>query len=697
MLKKLSTTRRLGLAVAAVAVVAAITTTGGIAQAAPAPVLTPPTGGLSGLTLSNPSGTSATTFNMSIVPSGDTTCAGDGLAGFRWAGFVTPTSNDPSQLRFDGAGGFPNATLAPGSLPLVTGASTFVVTNTPGSGSGFVNAPSNLSFANTAIYNATNLPAGEYFIGLACYELTTGTATNQFWATPVTITRPGAGPNNLNYTVGLAPASPTFTASGGDATANLNITAPASRTAFGYSVQPPPTPVVSGYSIEAQPVGGGTTVGPFTQATAGAYSFPAGSLTNGTNYDIRVRANNVAGSSSNTTVSPVLVNPPPQSAPTVVVSTAVAEACSIAVSHTATLLPTNYQVNVTTGAAFPGGTPVGASPFTVAAAGGTVAIPGLTAGATYFINVTGTYATPNSGTATVTTCLPTSNRVIVQQVSVVRPPGALILTQRCGVNGSLPADDNTNAFPGFPVNTPAFAALGGTVGVAPQVNAPLAIASGPNPTGAFSAYLAAAQENPTRFAAYPNPPIPASYRTYCGLELGVARLATDGDLAGFYYASGRLNQVTVLDTRDTDDTGWVSNATMQQFTDGVGGGQTFEGNYLGIKPRVNDTSGVDTRGDGVGGTFGVNAADPTLDTAPLSMRGVTAAYTQIVQAGAEVNAGTGVGTAVPGVGDLGGVVLARASAGSALGVAKLDAGIELLIPPSVNAGTYVGELEINLI
>ena len=40
------------------------------------------------------------------------------------------------------------------------------------------------------------------------------------------------------------------------------------------------------------------------------------------------------------------------------------------------------------------------------------------------------------------------------EVTVTRPPGALVLTQRCGVFGALPAVDAVDDFPGFPFDLP---------------------------------------------------------------------------------------------------------------------------------------------------------------------------------------------------------------------------------------------------
>ena len=66
--------------------------------------------------------------------------------------------------------------------------------------------------------------------------------------------------------------------------------------------------------------------------------------------------------------------------------------------------------------------------------------------------------------------------------------------------------------------------------------------------------------------------------------MGTARFVTSGALAGqFYTATGRLNQVTVLDTRDID-TGWIARGDIDDSFTGTTG-NTFSGDYLGWVPQ----------------------------------------------------------------------------------------------------------------
>ena len=158
--------------------------------------------------LSPSSGDSGTVFSMATTGSGEVEqCPGDGVAGFRWAGFLTPASNDPATLRYNGPNGTPNATLAPGSLPLQTSTGSFIVGNTPGAGTGFVQFPEQVQFDST-VYSAANLTPGDFWIGLACYSLLDGTNTAKFWSTKITITAlAGAGPNGFTYALSAPPTT----------------------------------------------------------------------------------------------------------------------------------------------------------------------------------------------------------------------------------------------------------------------------------------------------------------------------------------------------------------------------------------------------------------------------------------------------------------------------------------------------------
>ncbi len=286
-------------------------------------------------------------------------------------------------------------------------------------------------------------------------------------------------------------------------------------------------------------------------------------------------------------------------------------------------------------------------------------IPAGLAIGSYTATVTPNYA-PGSGvtgTAGSDGFAITPNTLVIQKITVTRPPGALILTQRCGVYGPLPAFTGVDSFPGFPVRpatgTPWTGTLAALTASADQVGTSPDI----NPT------LPGVQVDP-EFANYPEPS-PTTYPTECGLSMGSARFVSGGALAGqFYTASGRLNQVTVLDTRDTD-TGWIARGDIADTFLGSTG-NTFSGDYLGWVPAVTSTS------DPVAGSGG---------------------YDQIVTAGPSVAPGSNVTVASQAtqVGMTENPILAESQVNQGLGIASMDARMNLLIPASADAADYSGE------
>jgi hypothetical protein len=340
-------------------------------------------------------------------------------------------------------------------------------------------------------------------------------------------------------------------------------------------------------------------------------------LTNGTAYSVTVKARNSVGASpaSNAlTVTPAAVVVGAQ--PPVGNLAAAPAVSSVALSWTAPPAgPAPLSYEITTNAA-------GVGPFTTTNT--SFNVTGLTNGVAVQFTVKAIYAAPDTGTPASVTAAAQDGRVLNQVIEVERPAGALILTQRCGVNGAVDG----------------VAATADQVGTAPSIDG--VVGGTPDP----------------EFANYPAPS-PATYPTTCGLDLGVATLETTGALAGLYTASGALNEVTVLDTRDTDS-GWTVNGAMGAFTSL---NDSFSGDYLGWTPVVQSTT-------------------------------TSLGYTQVATAGAPVAAGTGVST---GTGLSDGQPLASASAGAGLGIAQLDAAVEVVFPTTADAGTYTGILALTIV
>ncbi len=104
------------------------------------------------------------------------------------------------------------------------------------------------------------------------------------------------------------------------------------------------------------------------------------------------------------------------------------------------------------------------------------------------------------------------------------------------------------------------------------------------------------------------------YPSWCGLHLNNAQFVTRGPGAGQYFStSGVMNQVTVVDTRDGDATGWSATGIAGTFSDGAG--DTFVSKTLGWVPRVSDYTGPFDNGNGT-----VYTHDPLLARGSTRLR-----------------------------------------------------------------------------
>ncbi len=258
-----------------------------------------------------------------------------------------------------------------------------------------------------------------------------------------------------------------------------------------------------------------------------------------------------------------------------------------------------------------------------------------TAGSQYTFTVT--YGAPGTSLGASVQSTPLSNAILIQDITVGRPNGALVLTQVCGQWAGMPSENAQIGFPGGLPVSPA-----STSGTAPTFNG---------------------TADPL-FSQYPYPSNP-NYPTHCGIDLGNASLVTGtpGTLgAGQYFAaSGRLNQVTVVDTRDTDQ-GWNVNFAMSDFTSTP---NSFSGNDMGWSAQTAGTPPF-TDGSGVTYTQNVQFVNQTLAPTGTGANGAKTSHTVIM-----------------------------AAAGSGLGIATLDARVKVLIPIFAKNGSYTGTLTIN--
>jgi hypothetical protein len=651
---------RAAAALSAFAAVAAVAVVGGVAQAAPpAP----------GQSLSVTSGTQSTTFTVNLA-TGQNFCPGDATTaggGWRWHQYIVNRALDVETVRFLTTGpvlptGAPAGSLAQ-NLYSTTG-SPQSAKSTLAAGTGQITGATTLNYVENV---GIGLPAGQYKIGFVCTNTPTtpgaqpGTV-GRYWETPITVTSAGAGA--INWTQGWAPGAPTgFTAVGASSTGGQitgTFTAPAGS-----------DPAVSSYTVTATPQGGGAPVS-ITPAAAGAYTITG--LTNGTTYDVTVTATNSVGTGPAATVSNVAVSAS-IAAPTVTATGGVGQ---FTVNWTpAAPLPTGAVLASHTVTVTPA---VAGSPFTVPAGTNTLAV--TAAPGTYSVTVQGVYNAGFNGAVSSppVTVQSTSAFIgpVIQEVTVVRPAGALVLTQRCGVFGSAPAfNDNTfGPLPALPAQPADADPNNGVNGWTFGSDAPGQRAGETGPslvTGTDAQGFPTLGGTDPRFGGYPYPvdanqvPNP-NYPTHCGINLGTASLLTTGQYAGSYFAAtGRINQVHVVDTRD-GDAGWTLNGRMGTFKSTTDFSDTFHGNHMGWNPEVTWRS-APTLGNEY--TMVVNPGpqkDPVAEAATDGLRDVPADNALLSRS------------------------LSKANAGAGLGMAVMDARLRLLIPVTADAGTYKGTL-----
>ena len=568
----------------------------------------PPGSPSSGLVSVTPA-TGVATTSITLAPPAGAACQGDSATGgYRWQTFIASASVDAGTLTYAGGAG-PNPVAGAIVSPLVSTGGSVITDQTTSVGTALLTGIPTFDFS---AFPAGSFPSGAYNIGFAC---TLSNATTRFWQAPLTITNAPA----FAYSFGAVPAAPVL---------NSPLT-PGNGTLAGTFTEAVAAPAVTGFTVTAIPTVGATVT---TTLAAAATSFTLTGLVNGTSYAVRLFATNTVG---NSPISNIVNGTPAVAAQPPVTNLAAAPAPNAAVltwtppAGTATV--TGYTIGVSP--------TVAGAPFTIVGAASTFTVNGLTAGTTYLFTVTATYAAPDTGTPASVSLAPPGNAIITQDITVNRPVGALVLTQVCGVFGALPLEP---ASPGFG----ALGALGATgTGFAPTIDNARTV---PDPK--FPQY-----PYPTDASNVPNP----TYPTHCALSMGIGSLITSGTEAGKYFAAtGRLNEVTIVDTRDAD-AGWVLSGSMTNFTSGS---NSFSGNYLGWSPVRTSDSGVTLEGYDQNATGG-----PTIIPA-FSTGLFTSSQT--------------LGSAAPNVG---------------LGIAVFDARLKLLIPVTANAGNYNATLTLSAI
>jgi hypothetical protein len=572
-------------------------------------------------------GTAATNFGFTLP--GGAACPGDGTAGYRWQTFIIPNASDASQLVF--VGGSPTIGGSATNIFPLFSAGNPIVDQNPALTTGAVTV-AGTQFQLSVFPANTFTNGGIYKMGVAC---TDGLGVAQtYWQTKIAMTV-NAGGAITNYAIANPPvapvlSAPTFAVAG----------------AFGGTVavtasNPAITSVVLTATSSNGGVSGSTTI---TTLQTGSTTFSIPSLSNGKTYSVTAVANNASGASAaSNAISGIVVDPNDRGPVQNVIATPRSGGADLTWAAPAGGVPTNYTISVSPALAG----------FPVTQAGTSISITNGAAGVAYTVTIQANFTAPGTSPAVTSTFVAAANSLVTQTIDVNRPLGGLVLTQRCGVFGALPGEAATNAFPAFTA-----AAAVGTV----DPNAPGLLTGGTAPT------IAGGIADPN-FNQYPYPvdangiptnPGAVTYPTNCGLTLGTAQLITTGSEAGKYFrASGRLNQVTVVDTRNVD-AGWTLQGAMTDFASTTSA-DTFSGNYLGWSPAATFDSGATLEGYNM-----VTAAGGVVQ--PDFTTGLKAAPKNL-------------GTATAGVG---------------LGIAAFDARIRLLIPVTKDNGVYTATLSLSV-
>lgn len=638
--------------------------------------------------LSPSSGSGTDPFSLTLGA-----CPGDNNAGYTWQTFMVPASVDLNTLTFTASGpswttGGTNPNPASSfKVPLFDLANNPLVDQAPALNSALVNFPG-ASFTPLPTSGGGAPPAGAYKIGVACTNSTPSPRTMQtYWSKVITLS---AG---NNWVAGAAVTSaPTVSAPGSGGSSNGNGQATVAWSAVTAD------PAVTSYKVYVN--------GTYTGTPVTGTSTTLNGLTNGTTYAVSVSAVNGVGEgpqSAAVNFTPALPN-----APAVQNLTAADQSGSVKLNWAAypgaQSVPAGSTLSGFTIDVTQSGTPVG-SQIVINDPSATSYTYNAPAGA-YSFTVKPTFTRTDGQTQGANGATVGGNALagqLVQQViTASRPNGALVLTQVCGRYGDLPAENPGlgvgQAGVGFPATIPAATAVDN--GVAPTRTPGDAALSDPLniPTG---------QPADNQFSGYPYPDdanglATPNYPTVCNVAMPAARLVDTGaenlGKGKFFATTARLNQVTVVDTRDTDP-GWNIGASVTDFL--APGGKSFSGNQLGWTPvKTDDTQSFQ---DALNNTYDQQAfaGSPVLQntkvlTGGASNLGLSGPAKTLIYANGRTPGTADQDPSTPGNqnGQLSG---SNGSYTGGLGIAVADARLKLAIPVTAMSGNYTAILTISVI
>ena len=198
-------------------------------------------------TLTQSSGTGATNFTINL--GGSATCPGDGNAGYRWQTFMIPAAADiDATLTFGSSG--PTAVGAEFRQPLFDISGSPVVAKLPDiavapATTGGISGIPNFNFE---VFSPTNIPDGDYNIGVACTLGAAGsTQLKSYWSQQITITNDPTNQDNAKVDwIVSAPVSTTTTTAAPTTTTTADPTTTTSTTTVGQSTSTTTTDPLAG-------------------------------------------------------------------------------------------------------------------------------------------------------------------------------------------------------------------------------------------------------------------------------------------------------------------------------------------------------------------------------------------------------------------------------------------------------------------
>ena len=198
-------------------------------------------------TLTQSSGTGATNFTINL--GGSASCPGDGNAGYRWQTFMIPAAADiDATLTFGSSG--PTAVGSEFRQPLFDISGSPVVAKLPDiavapATTGGISGIPNFNFQ---VFSPTNIPDGDYNIGVACTLGAAGaTQLKSYWSQQITITNDPTNQDNAKVDWATStPVSTTTTTAAPTTTTTADPTTTTSTTTVGQSTPTTTTDPLAG-------------------------------------------------------------------------------------------------------------------------------------------------------------------------------------------------------------------------------------------------------------------------------------------------------------------------------------------------------------------------------------------------------------------------------------------------------------------